>query len=84
MKKRGRDLIFKILLGVESLSPVFKINIQDYIKFIQLFVSRDAEPNLVALFTYKFLFKNEEDVNMESALSCLNLIENSNKKHKYI
>lgn len=60
MKRKARDSIFKILLGVESLSPIFKISIQDYIKFIQLFISRDADTSLVAIFAFKFLFKNEE------------------------
>jgi hypothetical protein len=58
MKKKARDLIFKILWGSEALSPLFKINIQDYIKFIQIFVSKDAEISVTAYFAFKFLFRN--------------------------
>lgn len=64
MKKKGRDLIFKIILGEQALKPLFKINIQDYIKFIQLFVSGDADCSIVAMFVFKFLFQDEERVNM--------------------
>lgn len=59
MKKKGRDLVFKIILGEQALRPLFKINIQDYIKFIQLFVSRDADCSVTSMFIFKFLFRED-------------------------
>lgn len=60
MKKKARDLVFEILLGVEGVSTYYKINIHEYIKFNQLFVSRDAEPAQLAMFIFAFLFMREE------------------------
>lgn len=62
--------------------PLFKINIQDYIKLIQLLISRDAEPILSATFIYKFLFKEEEEeVRLEDALMVLEGVGGSARRH---
>ncbi len=84
MKKKGRELIFRILLGEQSRQPMFKINIQDYIKLIQIFVSRDAEPPFLSMFIFRFLFKDEESVNMMCALDSLDLIDSSVNRHKVV
>jgi hypothetical protein len=84
MKKKGRELIFRILLGEQSRQPMFKINIQDYIKLIQIFVSRDAEPPFLSMFIFRFLFKDEESVNMMCTLDSLDLIDSSVNRHKVV
>lgn len=84
MKKKGRELIFRILLGEQSRQPMFKINIQDYIKLIQIFVSRDAELPFLSMFIFRFLFKDEESVNMACALDSLDLIDSSVNRHKVV
>lgn len=84
MKKKCRDAIFLAIFGPESLDPLFKIHIQEYIKFIQVFVSRDADPSFLALLMFKFLFKDENSINEQTVLKSLDLIGNSANKHSII
>lgn len=41
-KKKMRDLLYKSVFGFSEIGTYTKIGIQDYIKFIRIFISRDA------------------------------------------
>lgn len=84
MKKKARDSILKIILGEDELTPVTKMNIQDYIKFVQLLISRDAESTLVAMFLFMFLFESEDEITKEAVFKTLNLLEGSATKHRIV
>ena len=74
MKKKCLELLFKTLLNLEDLPKYYKINIQDYLKFIQLFVYRDADNFTVAMFIFSFLFKESQEISMSAAEKSLGLL----------
>ena len=84
MKKKGRERVFEVLLGVQEVSNFYKINIHEYIKFNQIFIARDAEPNLVAMFIFAFLFSKVQETTCEAVCASMNLLKGSADLHQFV
>lgn len=67
---RMRDAIYRCLLGRENVNMLTKINVQEYMRFCELFVGRDAGPVETATFLYLLLF-NGQHPNLESVQQAL-------------
>ena len=59
----------------------YKINIHEYLKFTQLFISRDAEPNMTTMFMLSFLFQDANEVSYEVAKNVLDQINGPASLH---
>lgn len=77
-------MIFKVLLSLEELPKYYKINIQDYLKFIQLFVYRDADSFAVSMFIFSFLFKQHQEISMDAVRKSMDLLGGTAHAHEEI
>ena len=62
----------------------YKINIHEYLKFTQLFVSRDADANMTTMFILSFLFQDANEVTYPVAKSILDQIGGPASIHSVI
>jgi hypothetical protein len=74
----------KIVLGIDKIYSYYKINIHEYIKFIQIFASRDADTTIVATFIFKFLFQEHGEINIKNAINALDMIGGSASRHELV
>ena len=84
LKKKIRELIFKVILSMDEIPTYYKINIHEYLKFTQLFVSRDAEPNFLTMFMLTFLFKESREISFDGAMAVLDQIDGPVSKHSFV
>ena len=62
----------------------YKINIHEYLKFTQLFISRDADSNMNTMFILSFLFQDANEVNFEVAKNILDQIGGPASVHSIV
>ena len=62
---RMRDHIYRCLLGRENVNILTKINVQEYMRFCEMFLGRDAGSPEIATFLY-LLFFNGQIPSLES------------------
>ncbi len=84
LKKKIKNCIFKSLLGCDEIYSYSKLKIHEYIRFLQLFVYRDASTHELSFFIFNFLFREQEEVSYQNAKKMLNFLGGDSSKHLQI
>lgn len=60
LNRRLRDNVYRCLLKRDEIHSLTKINVQEYMRFYEMFIARDANLVETATFIYLILFGNSQ------------------------